>query len=86
MHKDEQLSTVLIGGHHDGQPIECTAPPIRNLVMLAGDGPKDESYTLHTYINRYEQRLFYVLDGMPNEEANRKAVQRWSHGLTGDEH
>lgn len=85
MSKDEQPSTVLIGGHHDGQPIECTVPPIQNLVMLADNDHKNEGYTLHAYINRYERRLFYVLDGMPNDEANRKVIEKWAHGLADDQ-
>ncbi len=76
-----EASTVLIGGAHDGQPINCTLPPLRTLVMLADDGGKDEGYALRAFRQEHNERLFYLLDGLPEPEAERLIRERWPQGM-----
>lgn len=77
---DQKLTTVLIGGVHDGQPIVCADTPMPTLVMLV-DGGKSEGYTLQTHNHADESRAFYVLDGKAKNEARKLIEARWCQGL-----
>lgn len=79
--KEAGHTTVLIGGAHDGRPIICVARPMETLVMPVGEDGEREGYTLRELRNKEGSRLFYTLDGMPVDEAEKLMQERWAQGL-----
>lgn len=78
------MKTRFIGGIHDGQPTpeHFSATSNRRRQTM----PPDAVYVRTTYescssdTGETQTRLFYVLNGMDEDEANYRVMQLWDHG------